>query len=54
MNKGEKKAMIIFIILVAAAFLYAIALNENIVELPDFITGKGYLNYLYNLIFIYK
>lgn len=41
MNKSEKKAMIIFIVLVAAALLCAAALGEGIIELPDFITNKG-------------
>lgn len=43
MNKSERNAMIIFIVLIAAALLYAFALGEGILELPDFITNKGYL-----------
>lgn len=43
MNKSEKKAMIIFIVLIAATILFAAALGEGILELPDFITDKGYL-----------
>ena len=45
MNKSEKKAMIIFIILIAATILYAAALGDGILELPDFITNKGYFMY---------
>ena len=45
MNKSERNAMIIFIVLVAAALLYAFALGEGILELPDFITNKGYFMY---------
>lgn len=42
MDKNEKKYMIIFIVLVVAAFLLAVALGNGIIELPDFITGEGY------------
>lgn len=42
MNKSERNAMIIFIVLIAAALLYAFALGEGILELPDFITNKGH------------
>lgn len=45
MNKSEIRAMIIFIVIVAAVLLYAIALGEGILELPDFITGKGYFGF---------
>lgn len=42
MDKNEKKYMIIFIVLIAATILFAAALGEGIIELPDFITGEGY------------
>lgn len=42
MDKNEKKYMIIFIALIAATILFAAALGEGIIELPDFITDKGY------------
>ena len=43
MNKSERNAMIIFIVLIAAALMYAFALGEGILELPDFITNNTYL-----------
>lgn len=43
MDKNEKKYIIIFISLIAATILYAAALGEGILELPDFITTDGCL-----------